>query len=120
MEKLINAVAAVGFDDAAAFRLGVFLNHAPDFAYQHTRFYNFDGFLKTLAGGLDDTNRVAVGEGFGADVVCFIEVAMKAAVVECDVEVENVTVKEEALVGNAVADDFVSGGAEGFGEVDVV
>ena len=45
---------------------------------------------------------------------------MEAAVVEGDVDVEDVAVDEDAVVGDAVADDFVEGGADGFGEVAVV
>ena len=45
---------------------------------------------------------------------------MEAAVVERDVDVEDVAVDEGAVVGNAVADDFVGAGADGFGEVAVV
>ena len=45
---------------------------------------------------------------------------MEAVVVEGDVEVDDVAFEEEALVGDAVADYFVDGGADGFGEVDVV
>ena len=45
---------------------------------------------------------------------------MVAVVEERDVEVENVAGEEHALVGDAVADYFVGGGAEGFGEAVVV
>jgi hypothetical protein len=45
---------------------------------------------------------------------------MEAAVVEGDVDVEDVAVLEGALVGDAVADDFVDGCADRFGEVAVV
>ena len=45
---------------------------------------------------------------------------MEAVVVEGDVEVDDVAFEEDALVGDAVADYFVDGGADGFGEVDVV
>lgn len=45
---------------------------------------------------------------------------MVAAAVEGDVEVDDVSVDEGALVGDAVADDFVEGGAEGLGELVVV
>ena len=40
--------------------------------------------------------------------------------VECYVDVKNVAVDKLALVGDAVADDFVEGGADGFGEVAIV
>lgn len=61
-----------------------------------------------------------MGRGGRADVVGFIEVAVVAGVVEGHVEVEDVAVEEDARVGDAVADYFVGGGADGFGEGVVV
>jgi hypothetical protein len=43
-----------------------------------------------------------------------------AVVVECDIEVDNVTVFESTLVGDAVAYNFVNGCAERLREVVIV
>lgn len=120
VEELVDAVAAVGFDDGAVAGFGVFFNGAAGLAEEHAGLDEFDGFGEAFAGGFDDADGVAVGEGFGADIVGFIKVAVEAAVVEGDVEVEDVAAEKDALVGDAVADYFVGGGADGFGEVDVV
>jgi hypothetical protein len=40
--------------------------------------------------------------------------------IKCDVNVENITVKEDTLVRNTVANDFVYGCANGFWEIAVV
>ncbi len=120
VEELVDAVAAVGFDDGAAAGFGVFLNDATGVAEEHAWLDEFDGFGEALARGFNDADRVAGGEGGGADVVGFVEVAVEAAMVECDVEVEDVAVEEDALVWNAMTDYFVGGGADGFGEVNVV
>ena len=45
---------------------------------------------------------------------------MEAVVVEGYVDVEDVAVLQGSVVGDAVADDFVDGGADGFGEEVVV
>jgi hypothetical protein len=45
---------------------------------------------------------------------------VETAVVEGDVEVEDVAVEEDALVGDAVTYYFVGGCADGFRKVDVV
>jgi hypothetical protein len=45
---------------------------------------------------------------------------VKASVVKCNINVENIAVNEDALIWNAVADNFVRGRAYGFGEVTVV
>jgi hypothetical protein len=40
--------------------------------------------------------------------------------VECDVEVEDVAIFKNTLIGDAVADDFVGGCADGFRKMVVV
>ena len=113
-------MSAVRFDDAAVSALGMFFNDAAGVAEGHAGFDELDGFVEAFAGGFDDADGGGVRAGEGADVVCFVEVAVEAVVVEGDVEVDDVAFEEDALVGYAVADYFVDGGADGFGEVDVV
>lgn len=45
---------------------------------------------------------------------------MESAVVESYIDVENVAVFEWSVVGNAVTNDFVDAGTDGFWEVAVV
>lgn len=120
VEELVDAVAAVGFNDGAVAGFSVFFDGAAGFAEEHAGLDEFDGFGEAFAGGFDDADGIAVGEGFGADVVGFVEVAVETVVVEGDVEVEDVAVEEDAMVGDAVAYYFVDGCADGFGKVDVV
>ena len=58
--------------------------------------------------------------GCAANVICLVEVTVKAAVVESYVKVKDVTGLKESLVWDAVADYLVDGCAEGFGEVNIV
>ena len=113
-------MAAVCFDDAAVSAFGVFFDDGAGVAEGHAGFDEFDGFVEAFAGCFDDTHGGRVRACEGADVVGFVEVAVEAVVVEGDVEVDDVAFEEETLVGNAVADYFVDGCANGFGEVDVV
>lgn len=76
--------------------------------------------VKTFSRSLDHADGIRVITSFFANVIGFVEVPVKAFMVECNVDVKNIAVDEFALVGNAVADDFVEGGADGFGEVAVV
>jgi hypothetical protein len=101
VEELVNAVAAVSFHDAAVVALGELLD----------RVHQFDGFFQAVACGFDDAHAVGVLGG-AADVVGFVQVAVEAAVVEGYVDVEDVAVLQGALVGDAVADDFVDGCAD--------
>ena len=113
-------MSAIRLDDATSFRLRMLLDDGARVFECHAGFHEGDGLFETFAGGLNDANGVWVREGAGADVVGFVEVAVVAAVVEGDVEVHDVAIKEGSLVGDPVADHFVDGGADGFGKVHVV
>ena len=113
-------MSTIRFDDTAASALGVFFNHPSGVAEGHAWFDELDGFVEAFAGGFDNADGGRVGASLFAHIVCFVEVAVEAVVVEGDVEVDDVAFEEDALVGDAVADYFVDGGADGFGEVDVV
>lgn len=45
---------------------------------------------------------------------------MIAVMVESNVDVEDVTVLERSLIWNAMTDDFIRRGANGFGKVGIV
>ena len=113
-------MSAVCFDDAAVSALGVFFYYAAGVAEGHAWFNELDGFVEAFAGGFDDADGGRVGAGERAYVVCFVKVAVEAVVVKGDVEVDDVAFEEDALVGDAVADYFVDGGADGFWKFDIV
>lgn len=113
-------MSAIRLYSAAAFAHGVLLDHGPVVLECRAGFRNVDGHVQTFAGGFDDTDGVRVGERFVAYVVGLVYVAVEAAVVQGYVDVYDVAVLEDALVGDAVADAFVYRGADGFGEVAVV
>lgn len=120
MEQAVDAVANVRLDDVALLRLGVLVDGGAKVAEEDTRFDHRDGVVQAGARRFDDTHRVGVVTGLLADVVCLVEVAVVAVVVEGDIDVQDVAVDEDALVGDAVADDFVDGSAYRFREVAVV
>jgi hypothetical protein len=111
VEELVDAVAAVGLDNAAVVGFGDLFDRVAIVAEERAGFYELDRFFEAVAGGLDDSHAVGVLVGF-ADVVGLVQVAVEAAVVEGDVDVEDVAVLEGALVGDAVADYFVGGCAD--------
>ena len=60
----------------------MFFDDIAGFLECHPGFYECNGFGQTLSCTFDDSDRGGVGEGFGANVVSFVEVAVKTAVVE--------------------------------------
>lgn len=120
VEQAVDAVADVRAHHVALLRLGVLVDRVAEVAEQHARLDQRDGLRQALARRLDDAHRVGVARGLRADVVRLVQVAVEALVVQRDVDVQDVAVDEDALVGDAVADDLVDGRAHGLGEVAVV
>jgi hypothetical protein len=120
VEQLVDTMSAVRLDNAAFFCLCVLLDDVSRIAEEHARLDQLDSLIQALSRSLYYTDRIGVRECLLADVVCLVEVAVEPAVVEGYVDVEDITVFEDALVGNAVADDFVGRGAYRFREVAVV
>ena len=120
VEEFIDAVAAVGADDAAVTGFGVLFNDVAWFAEGHAGFDVGYGLVKAFARCLDDTDSVWILKGFRSYVIRFVYVSMEAAVIQCHIQVHNVAIFELPLVGDAVADYFVDGCTKRFGKVDVV
>lgn len=119
MEELVDTVAAVSLDDTAVCSLRYLLDRVAVVSEEGTRLDELDRLLKAVSCGLDDAHTVGVLVGF-ANVVGLVQVTVEAAVVKRDVDIEDVAVLERALIGDTVADNFVGGCADRFGEVAVV
>lgn len=92
VEQLIDAVSAVGLNDTATTALCMLLDCVAEIAEQDSGLDRLDGHVQTLARRLGDADRVCVEGCLFADIVGFIQIAVEAAVVECDVNVEDVAV----------------------------
>lgn len=120
VEERVDAVATVSLDCAATARFGMLFNHVAVVAEERAWFGERDCLVETLAGGFDDADGVGVCAGLVANIVSLVQVAVEAVVVEGYVYVDNVAIFENGLVGYAVADHFVNGGADRFGKVAIV
>ena len=120
VEELIDAVATVRLDDATASGFGMLFDDRPGIAEEHAGFDESDGVFETLPGRFHDADGLGISSGAVPHVVCFVKVAVVALMIQRDVDVENVAVKENPLIWNAVAYDLVRGGADRLWEVNVV
>ena len=120
VEQLVDAVSAVCLDDGAFLRLCVLLDYVSVLAEQRARLHHLDGLVQTLSRCLHYADGIRICQSLVADVVCLVEIAVEAAVVEGHIDVQDVAVFENALVGYAVADDLVGRGADRLGEFAVV
>lgn len=119
VEELVDAVTAVSLDDTTVGSLRNLLDRVAVVSEQSTGLNELDRLLKAVSCGLDNTYAVGVLVGF-ANVVGLVQVTVEAAVVKRDVDVKDVAVLERALIGDTVANNFVGGCADRFGEVAVV
>lgn len=120
VEEGVDAVATVRLDGAAVSALGQLLDDGAVVLEGSAGLGNGNGRVQAVAGGLDNADGVGVCQGFLADIVRLVNVAVEASVVEGDVDVDNVAVLQDALIGNTVADALVHAGAHRLGEVAVV
>lgn len=107
MEELVDAVAAVRPNNTALLALRVLLDNVAVLAEECAWFDHLDSLCQTLSRCLCHTYGVRVRQCLVANVVCLVQVAVEAAVVEGHVDVQDVAILEYSLVGNAVADDLV-------------
>lgn len=117
MEQLIDTVTAVGADNRAVPLFGELLDDVAGIAEEHAGLDEFDGGVEAVAGSFDNADG---GGGGRTDVVSFVEIAVEAAVVDGDVNVDNVAILEGSAVRDSVANDFVHACADGFRKVVVV
>lgn len=120
MEELVDAVAAVRLDHTAVPLLRQLLNNVAWIAEQHPRLHDLDRLIQRVACRLDDANRVRICKRLVTNVVCLVNIAVESFMVERNVDVKDVAILQNALVGNTVANDFVQGGADRLREVAVV
>jgi hypothetical protein len=107
MEELVDAMATISLDDAAATTLGMFLDHIPWISEEHARFHNLNRLLETFSSCLNYAHRVFICPCFLTHVICFIQIAMKAFMIKCDVEVQNIAFKKDSLIGYTVTDNLI-------------
>lgn len=111
VEELSDAVATVGSNYAAVLLLCNLFNDVSKLSDQDTRLDSLDGLVKRLTCRLHYSYAVGIGLGPVANVVCFVKIGVISTMVQADVDVEDITIEENALIGNTVADNFVDGSA---------
>lgn len=112
MELGVDAVTAPVGHDAAVLGLGVLLDDLAKVAERRAGLDELNGLVQALPRRLDDPDRVWVGLGAFAHVVGLVDVGVVAPVVQGDVEVEDVAVQQDSLVGDSVADYFIGRSAQ--------
>lgn len=107
VEKLVNAMATISLDHAAVLSLRMLLDDIAWVSEEHARFNKLNRLVEALSRGFDDAHTVGVGQRFLANVICLIQIAVEAAVVKSNVDIENVTILEYSLIWNAVTNDLI-------------
>lgn len=120
VEELVDSVSAVGADYAAVTGLGMLLNDVAKLTEENTWLNGLDGKVQALSRALSDTDGVRISLGLITNVVSLVEISVVALVVKSNINVEDVTILQHSLIGDAVTDDLVRRCADRLGEVVVV
>lgn len=120
MEKGVDAVSTVRLDGVAVSALCELFNDGAVLLEGGSRLCNGHRSIKTITGSLNNTDSFRVCKSLLADVVGFVDVSVETTVVKSDIDVENIAILEDILIGNAMADGLINAGAYRLGEVAVV
>jgi hypothetical protein len=115
----VDAVAHEISDHIAAPRLCVILDHVAELAKESTWSDESDSLIEAFSCRLDNAHGIGVVP-CPADVVCLVEIAVIALVVQRYIEVDDVAVEKDALIRDTMADNLVHGRAERFRKEVVV
>ena len=107
MKELVDAVTTIGLDDTTITTFGMLLNHIPRVSEEHARFDNLDRLLETFSSCFNYADRICVRLRSLTHVVRLIQITVETFVVECDVEVKDVAIKKNSLIGYTMADHFI-------------
>lgn len=107
MEKTVNAMTTISSDDTAVLCLCMCLYDISKVSEKYSRLNELDGLIQTFSGSLDNANTLRISLSFISNVVSLVDITVVTAVVQCDVNIEDISVDEFALIGNAVTDDLV-------------
>lgn len=107
MEFRVDTVAAPSLDDDQTPRGCVLFDDLAKLPNRHTRFDDLNGHVQGLPRRFDESDRVRIRFGLVANVVGFVQVGMISAVVQRNIEVENVAIKKNSLIRNAVAYNLI-------------
>ena len=120
MEKLVDTVSAIRPDHAAVFAFGMLLDDVAIFPEKSAWLCDFNGLVQAFSRSLGDPYGVWICQCFVSNIVGLVQVRVETAVVDRDIDVEDVSVFQYSLIGNAVADDLVKRRANGLWEIAVV
>lgn len=109
VEELSDAMAAVRSNYAAVLLLCNLLDNVSKLSNQDTRLDSLDGLVERLTCRLHYSYAVGIGLGSVTNVVCLVKIGVVSTMVQADVDVKDITVEENALVGDTVADNFIDG-----------
>ena len=113
VEAAADAVAAKFLHHGIAGVFGDLLAGVADVAEGGAGLHGFDAGHHALVGDVDQALRLRAD---GAHGIHAAGIAVEAVFFDGDVDVEDITVFQGLVVGDAVADNVVYGGAAGFGE----
>ena len=116
----VDAVTAVSLDRAATSVLCMLLNDGAILSEQSAGLCDLDGLVETLASSLNDTDRLGVSQSLVTNIVRLVDVSVEAVVVKGHINVDDIAIFQDTLIGDTVTDALVHRCAYRLGEMAVV
>ena len=87
---------------------------------EHSRLDHLHSTIKAFPGGFRNANRIHVYFGPVSDVVGLVEITVKTAMIERHVDIDDVSIQENTVVWNPMADDLVGRSADRLRKMEVI
>lgn len=100
-------MAAPSLDNGKSPRGCVLFDDLAKFSDRYTWFDYRNGHVQGLPRRFNESNRVRVRSSLVTNVVSLIQVGMISAMVDRNVEIENVPIKKNSLIGDTVAYNLI-------------
>ena len=120
MEELIDTVTDISLHYAAVATFGMLFNNSTRITEEHAWLDQSYSLVETFPRRLHHSYGFRVGPSLVADVIGLIKVTMEATMIYSDVDIDDVAVNKDALIGNTMTDGFVDRGAAGFWKPAIV
>lgn len=107
VELRVDTMATPSLDNGKSPRGCVLFDDLAKFSDRYTWFDNRNGHVQGLPRRFNESDRVRIRSSFVTNVVSLIQVGMISTVVDRNVEIENVPIKKNSLIGDTVAYNLI-------------
>lgn len=109
MKFRVDAVTTPSFDNGKTPGICVLFDDFSKFPNRGSGLDDCNGHVQGFPRCFNESDRIWVCFGLVTYVVGFVQIGMVSAVVDGDIQIENIAIKKDSLVGDAMAYNFIWG-----------